>query len=115
MPIMKTIISARAADLRRVAAFFGRELRRTETRFCARRNGDSCSTSRSSSRASSISSRANSSLGGYNSSCEMVGLLFRAINSGHVVRESLSENTITSFGELRQKKIGGFAQKANKQ
>ena len=38
--------------------FFGREPRRTETRFCPRRKGDSCSTSKSSMRASSSVSSA---------------------------------------------------------
>src|SRR5579872_2354043 len=68
----------------RFAVFFGSELRRAGTRFCARRNGDSSSTSRSTRRASSSSSREGSprrgdALGGYNSSCMMVEPLFRAI------------------------------------
>src|SRR5205085_1403715 len=38
-------------QVRRVTVFFGSEPRRTETRFCPRRNGDSCSASKSSNRA----------------------------------------------------------------
>src|ERR1700758_3884096 len=78
------------AQSRRLAVLFGRVLRRAETRFCPRRNGDYSSTSRSIRRASSSSfleksARSVSALGGYNSSCKMVGL-FRAINSGQLSR-----------------------------
>src|SRR6266849_2203958 len=79
-PTTHRLTAARAAHSKRLAAFLGRELRRAETRFCPRRNGDSSSTSKSTRRASSSSSRAASALDGYNSSCKMVGL-FRAINS----------------------------------
>src|SRR5579871_3536706 len=77
---------AMAAHNRRLTVFLGSELRRAETRFCARRKGDSSFTSRSTRRASSSSSRACSPRGrsapaGYNSSSKMVGLLFRAISS----------------------------------
>src|SRR5947207_12491962 len=64
---------------RRVAVFFGRAERRAGTRFCARRNGDSFSASKSSRRASSRSSRAGSSGVEYNSSW-MVAEPLRAIN-----------------------------------
>src|SRR3954470_13310466 len=68
----------------RVAVFLGRGLRRTETRFCARRNGDSFSAAKSSRRASSSSSRAESLAVEYNSSW-MVVLFLRAINRSVVV------------------------------
>src|SRR6185312_3432803 len=76
--------TADATHKSRVAAFLGRGLRRTETRFCARRNGDSFSASKSSRRASSSSSRAESLAVEYNSSW-MVVLLLRAINRSVVV------------------------------
>ena len=41
-----------------------------------------------------------SSDGGYNSSCEMVGPLFRAINTGQLSWEPRAVLTITSFAEL---------------
>ena len=47
--------AATEAHSRRLAVFLGSELRRAETRFCPRRKGDSSSTSRSISRASSSS------------------------------------------------------------
>src|SRR5581483_3308982 len=76
--------NAIAAHNRRAAVFLGSGLRRTDTRFCARRNGDSFSASKSSRRASSSSSRAGPLDGGYNSSW-MVVLLLRAINRSVVV------------------------------
>src|SRR5579872_772657 len=76
--------TAIATHNRRVAVFLGRGLRRTETRFCARRNGDSCSASKSRRRASSSSSRAESLTVEYNSSW-MVVLVLRAINRSVVV------------------------------
>src|ERR1700719_3584434 len=75
---------ASATHNSRAAVFLGRGLRRTETRFCARRNGDSFSASKSSRRASSSSSRAVSSDVEYNSSWMVVPLL-RAINRSVVV------------------------------
>src|SRR5437588_10019970 len=81
---MQRIAAAMNAHSRRLAVFLGSELRRAETRFCPRRNGDSSSTSRSTRRASSSSSRATAAPGGYNSSCKMVGLAFRAISSGQL-------------------------------
>src|ERR1700722_18274057 len=80
-PAMETAI---ATHNNRAAVFLGRGLRRTETRFCARRNGDSFSASKSSRRASSNSSRADSLAVEYNSSW-MVVLLLRAINRPVVV------------------------------
>src|SRR5215470_5424176 len=53
----------------RAAVFLGSGPRRAGTRFCARRNGDSFSASKSIRRASSSSSRAGSSGVEYNSSC----------------------------------------------
>src|ERR1700751_88992 len=76
--------TAIATHSKRVAVFLGSGLRRTETRFCARRNGDSFSASKSSRRASSSSSRAGSLAVEYNSSW-MVELLLRAINRSVVV------------------------------
>src|SRR3954465_5008062 len=73
------------AHSRRLAVFLGSEPRRAETRFCARKNGDSSSTCKSTRRASSSSSRGGA-LGGYNSSCMMVEPLFRAIKSGQLSR-----------------------------
>src|SRR5580704_2436274 len=102
---MQTTPAVTAAHSRPFTVFFGRVLRRAETRFCARRNGDSSSISRSTRRASSISesrsfrsrsirsclfrpclfrpwrlARADGALGGYNSSCKMVEPDFRAIS-----------------------------------
>ena len=75
--------------------FFGRDPRRTETRFCPRRNGDSCSASRSTSRASSKGSRSGASVrretspgSGYNSSCIAVELDFRATLSSQLSTEN---------------------------
>src|SRR5215469_14726354 len=81
--------NAMQPQIKRWAAFLGSVLRRAETRFCARRNGDSSSTSRSTRRASSSSSRAElgrefPATGGYNSSCKMVEPDFRAIISGQL-------------------------------
>src|SRR5580700_3497594 len=124
--------AAMPAHSRRLAVFFGMALRRAETRFCARRKGDSSSTSRSTRRASSSVSRGESScdrlarerserkesdrefserefserefserkyseredsaLGGYNSSCRMVGLPFLAISSGQLSWKSLEQS-----------------------
>src|SRR5581483_5264602 len=78
-----TQVRATAAQIRRVAVFLGRVPRRTETRFWARRNGDSCSTSKSSTRGSSSSSRVGSSGSGYNSSWR-VEVFFRAMNPGQL-------------------------------
>src|SRR5205085_10775828 len=77
--------TAMAIHNNRVAVFLGRGLRRTETRFCARRNGDSFSASKSSRRASSSSSRAESLAVEYDSSWMVVLLLRRAINRSVVV------------------------------
>src|SRR5215467_7243971 len=85
MPRIPTAIDP---QIRPWAVFLGRVLRRAETRFCARRNGDSSFTSKSTRRTSSSSSRGFDEEfpagGGYNSSCSMVGLGFRAISSGQL-------------------------------
>src|SRR5215472_17409901 len=75
---------ATTAHSRRVAVFLGSAARRTETRYCARRNGDSFSASKSIRRTSSSSSRADSSGVEYDSSW-MVAPLRRAINRSVVV------------------------------
>ncbi len=76
------------AHSRRLAVFLGSELRRAETRFCPRRNGDSSSTSRSTRRASSSSSRgiarASARAGRVQLLLHDGGLLFRAISSGQL-------------------------------
>src|SRR4029077_11169563 len=82
--VAPTTETAIATHNRRAAVFLGRGLRRTETRFCARRNGDSFSASKSSRRACSSSSRAGPLAVEYNSSW-MVVLLRRAINRSVVV------------------------------
>src|SRR5437762_9052685 len=89
---------AATAHSRRAAVFLGSGPRRTGTRFCARRNGDSFSASKSSRRASSISSRAVSSDVGYNSSW-MVELPFRAIYRSVVVgtAEQIQYNFFTEL------------------
>ena len=56
-------ITAAAIHSSRFAVFLGRDPRRTATRFCPRKNGDSCSASRSTSRASSKASRSGTSSG----------------------------------------------------
>src|SRR5215470_227323 len=66
---MAATAMATIAQNRRLAVFFGSGPRRAGTRFCARRNGDSFSASKSIRRASSSSSRAGSSGVEYNSSC----------------------------------------------
>src|SRR5689334_9108679 len=96
--------SASTTHFNRLAAFFGRGLRRTETRFCPRRKGDSCSTSRSTSRLSSSPSRACSSLGGYNSSCWMEGPLFRAIRSGQL--SSVNRREQENYNFFSRNEIG---------
>src|ERR1700757_4591174 len=82
------IPTATETQSRRWAVFLGSELRRAGTRFCARRKGDCWSTSRSIRRASSSVSRVSGgefpAYGGYNSSCKMVELDFRAISSGQL-------------------------------
>src|SRR5260370_22114930 len=87
---------ASTAHSRRVAVFLGIGPRRTDTRFCARKNGDSLSASKSSRRASSSSSRASSSGAEYHSSW-MVEPLLRAIKPGQLSCEPLSKFTITLF------------------
>src|SRR5437870_11166203 len=82
-----------------VAVFLGRGLRRAGTRFCARRNGDSFSASKSSRRASSSSSRAGSSGVEYNSSW-MVEPLLLAINRSVVV--GTAEQIHYNFSALRE-------------
>src|SRR5690349_4207061 len=96
--------SASITHFNRLAAFFGRGLRRTETRFCPRRKGDSCSTSKSTSRLSSSPSRACSSLGGYNSSCWMEGPLFRAIRSGQL--SSVNRREQENYNFFSRNEIG---------
>src|SRR5580765_1373773 len=86
---MPRIPTATHPQSSRLTVFLGSELRRAETRFCARRNGDSSATSRSTRRASSSSSRVElgwefPAYGGYNSSCKMVEPDFRAISSGQL-------------------------------
>src|SRR5215469_13200503 len=102
MPRMATAIKPQS---RRCAVFLGSELRRAETRFWARRNGDSSSTSRSTRRASSSSSRRSDgkfpAYGGYSSSWRMVEPDFRAISSGQLSQESLSLFTIAANLEMR--------------
>src|SRR3954454_17600533 len=86
------------AQTTRAAVFFGSGLRRAGTRFCARRNGDSFSASKSSRRASSISSRAVSSGVEYNSSW-MAELPFRPIYRSVVVgtAEQIQYNFFTEL------------------
>src|SRR6476659_740926 len=81
------------------AVFFGSGLRRAGTRFCARRNGDSFSASKSSRRASSSSSRAGSSGVEYNSSW-MVEPPFRAIYRSVVVE--IAEQIQYNFSLARE-------------
>src|SRR6266568_1569678 len=96
---------AKTAHSRRVAVFFGSGLRRAGTRFCARRNGDSFSASKSSRRASSNSSRAGSSGVEYNSSW-MVAEPRRAINRS-VVEETAeqSQYNFSSTQRIEEKLI----------
>src|SRR6266849_6913773 len=101
---MHNTAAATTLHSNRFAAFLGRVLRRAETRFCPRRNGDSSSTSRSTRRASSSSSRAASALDGYNSSCKMVGL-FRAINSDQL---SSGNRELFHYSWISQKEIEKF-------
>src|SRR6185437_2313816 len=90
---------ASAAQTSRAAVFFGSGLRRAGTRFCARRNGDSFSASKSSRRASSSSSRAVSSGVEYNSSW-MVEPLFRPIYRSVVVE--IAEQIQYNFSVARE-------------
>src|ERR1700756_5578172 len=101
--------AAMAVHSRRLAVFLGSELRRAETRFCARRNGDCSSTSRSTRRASSSASRLSvaefPAYSGYNSSCSTVELDFRAISSGQLspgIAEPL-HYSFKSRNEIREK------------
>src|SRR6476659_4682511 len=91
------------------AVFFGSGLRRAGTRFCARRNGDSFSASKSSRRASSSSSRAASSGVEYNSSWMVAEPLF-AINRSVV--EETAEPLHYNFSciKIDRQKLVRFAQ-----
>src|SRR6185503_8437125 len=106
---MQAITIASRAQKILVAVFFGRGLRRAGTRFCARKNGDSFSASKSSRRASSSSSRAGSSGVEYNSSW-MVADPLLAINRSVVeeTAEQIQYNFICSaIGRI---KLVRFAQ-----
>src|SRR5579872_2994785 len=109
---MQAIAIANSAQKILVAVFLGRAERRAETRFCARRNGDSFSASKSSRRASSSSSRAGSSGVEYNSSW-MVEPLRRAINRSVVVgtAEQIHYNFIGA--RIGRPKLVPFAQKVS--
>src|SRR5436190_19491632 len=90
---------ATIAHSNRAAVFFGSGPRRADTRFCARRNGDSFSASKSSRRASSSSSRAGPSGVEYNSSW-MVDPLLLAINRSVVV--GTAEQIHYNFSAVRE-------------
>src|SRR5206468_9396152 len=90
---------AKIAHSNRAAVFFGSGPRRADTRFCARRNGDSFSASKSSRRASSSSSRAGPSAVEYNSSW-MVEPLLLAINRSVVV--GTAEQIHYNFSAVRE-------------
>src|ERR671931_573350 len=99
---------AAMAQRSRAAVFLGSGPRRAGTRFCARRNGDSFSASKSSRRASSSSSRAGSSADEYNSSCK-AELPLRANRSVVVgTAEQIHYNFIAAI--IDRKKLVRFAQ-----